>query len=170
MAQRAHVLVSRCLLGDPVRYDGDANPAEHSALDRWRREGRVIPVCPEVLGGLQTPRPAAEIESGEGIDGTDVLAGRAEVRTTSGEDVTGAFVDGAHEALFEALDADVRVAVLKEGSPSCGSGRIYDGTFDGSVRDGGKGVTTALLEAYEISVYSEDEIDLADAHLRRLDR
>ncbi len=166
---RAHVLVSRCLLGEPVRYDGEANPVEGSVLERWRREGRVVPVCPEVVGGLQIPRPPAEIESGEGVDGADVLAGEARVLTESGEDVTEAFVAGARRALFEALESEARVAVLKEGSPSCGSGRIYDGNFDGEVRDGGRGVTAALLEAYDVAVYSEDEVEQADEHLRRLD-
>lgn len=166
---RARVLVSRCLLGEPVRYDGEANPVEDSILDRWRREGRVVPVCPEVMGGLQTPRPPAEIESGEGVDGADVLAGEARVLTESGEDVTDAFLTGARRALIEALESEARVAVLKEGSPSCGSGRMYDGTFDGQVRDGGRGVTAALLEAYDVAVYSEEEFEQADEHLRRLD-
>lgn len=170
MNHRAHVLVSRCLLGDPVRYDGDANRVEDSALQRWRREGRIIPVCPEVMGGLDTPRPPAEIEPGEGLEGDDVLAGGARVQTASGADVTDAFVEGAHQALIEALEAEVQVAVLKEGSPSCGSGRIYDGTFEGEQRDGAMGVTAALLEAYDITVYSEYELERADAHLRRIDR
>jgi uncharacterized protein YbbK (DUF523 family) len=68
------------------------------------------------------------------------------------------------------LEARVQVAVLKEGSPSCGSGRIYDGTFEGEEREGAMGVTAALLEAYDITVYSEDELERADAHLRRIDQ
>ncbi len=104
-------------------------------------KGKAIPVCPEQLGGLATPRPTAEISGGTGAD---VLEGRAEVRTSSGADVTDNFTRGAREALSIAKAAGAREAILKAKSPSCGCGLIYDGTFSGRLVEG-NGVTAELL-------------------------
>lgn len=155
------VLVSACLLGQRVRYDGgDDARVEDEVLARWSAEGRVVPFCPEVAGGLSIPRPPAEIRGG---DGRDVLAGRARV-TTRERDVTEAFLAGAEAALRVARAQGVVAAVLKDRSPSCASRALYDGSFSGRRRPG-MGVTAARLEAAGIRVFSEAEIAEARAFL-----
>lgn len=153
------VLVSACLLGAPVRYNGKDKKSGHPVLERWLREGRVVSACPEVLGGLGTPRAPSEIVHIEGL---------RRVVANTGRDVTTEFGRGAALALDQALTNDVRVAVLKEGSPSCGTSWTYDGTFSGT-RIGGEGVTSALLRSRGIRVFSEEEFDAADALLAALD-
>lgn len=160
------ILVSSCLLGVPVRYDGTARRRDDRLLARWRAEGRLIPCCPEVHGGLPVPRPAAEISGGLG---GDVLDGRARVLTRDGADVTGYFLEGARRTLERARAYGVRMAILKEGSPSCGSGRVYDGSFGGRSVPG-EGVTTALLERNGIAVFAEDALEEAAAYLAGLER
>ena len=152
---KARILVSRCLLGDPVRFDGRAKPLAHPLLRRWREEGRLVPVCPELLGGLAVPRAPAEITGG---DGADVLAGRARVRTIDGMDVTEAFIAGAAAARRLAEQHGCRFALLKENSPSCGPHRIHDGAFSGGLRQG-MGVMAALLKAAGLRVFSEHELE-----------
>lgn len=115
----------------------------------------LIPVCPEQLGGLSTPRPPAEIVGG---DGTDVLDGCASVITVEGEDKTREFLDGAHQTLEIAKSQNAAHAVLKSRSPSCGCGRIYNGTFTGELGDG-EGVTAALLRRHGIQVMTEADIE-----------
>ena len=159
------ILVSACLLGRPVRYDGTGRRSDHRVFERWRAEGRLVPVCPEVHGGLPVPRPPAEISGGLG---GDVLDGRARVLTRDGADVTEYFLDGARQALDQARANGVRMAILKEGSPSCGSDRVHDGSFTGR-RISGERVTTALLERHGIAVFAEDAIDEAAAHLAELE-
>jgi uncharacterized protein YbbK (DUF523 family) len=156
------VLVSSCLLGERVRFNGSDARANSAMLDRWLSEDRVVAFCPEVAGGLPVPRPAAEISGGEGLQ---VLDHRAVVLTRTGQDVTEFFVRGARLALEAARECGATIAVLKEGSPSCGSSRIYDGAFQG-VSKSGAGVTTELLRQHGIAVFSENELDLADAALR----
>ncbi|MEV7010419.1 DUF523 domain-containing protein [Streptosporangium sp. NPDC051022] len=159
------ILVSACLMGQRVRYDGAAKTSGDELLAAWRREGRLVPFCPEVEGGLPVPRPAAEIEGGAG--GAAVLAGAARVLTTDGTDVTRAFLAGAQSALAVARSFGARIAILKEASPSCGSLTIYDGTFRGR-RTPGTGVTTALLELHGISVFTENHITDAAVRLCEL--
>lgn len=154
-------------MGQRVRYDGGAKTSSDELLAAWKAEGRLVPFCAEVEGGLPVPRPAAEIESGAG--GAAVIAGAARVLTTGGDDVTAAFLSGAQAALAVATSFGVRVAILKEGSPSCGALNIYDGTFRGR-RTPGQGVTTALLELHGIKVFTEEHIADAAAYLRDLDR
>jgi len=160
------VLVSACLLGQAVRYDATDKKIDDDVLQRWTAEGRVVAVCPEVAGGLAVPRPPAEIKGG--IGGRAVLAGEARVVASTGADVTTAFVHGAEQALAKARALDIRVAVLKEGSPSCGSTYTYDGTFT-RARMPAPGVTTSLLTAHGIRVFSEHDLAAADAALRELD-
>ncbi len=133
-------LVSSCLAGVPCRYDGAARPDPDVVADV--AAGRSLPLCAEVLGGLPTPRPAAEIVGG---DGHDVLAGRASVRTRDGADLTAQFVAGALEVARRAAAAGVVEAVLQARSPSCGCGRIYSGAHDGTLVDG-DGVVAAALQ------------------------
>ncbi len=144
------ILVSACLVGCRCRYDQGAKP--HDPVIVLVREGKAVPVCPEQMGGLPTPRLPAEIIGG---DGDDVLDGRARVVNAAGEDVTDQFLAGAREALRMAEAAGAKAAVLKERSPSCGSAAIYDGTFQGAVRPG-QGVTAALLRRHGIAVFSEE--------------
>ncbi|MEU8357255.1 DUF523 domain-containing protein [Nonomuraea sp. NPDC048882] len=160
------ILVSACLMGRKVRFDGRAKTSSDAWLAGWREEGRLVPYCPEVEGGLPIPRPAAEIEGGAG--GAAVLAGAAQVLASDGSDVTAAFVSGARGALAAARSHGVRMAVLKEGSPSCGVLSIYDGSFQGR-RAPGQGVTTALLEQHGIRVFTEEQLDEAAAYLRTLE-
>ncbi|MEJ3574386.1 DUF523 domain-containing protein [Pseudomonas fragi] len=150
------VLVSRCLLGHRVRYDGGAS-GPYAQLTQWQAEGRVIALCPEVAGGLPTPRAAAEIPGGQGVE---VLAGKAAVITTEGEDVTEAFVSGARQALALVERHGIRLAILKANSPSCGNRLTYDGSFSG-VKVEGQGVTAALLTRAGVQVFSELELEEA---------
>lgn len=155
------ILVSACLLGQPVRYDGRGKALKDSLLERWSGEGRLVPICPEISAGFGTPRPAAEIMAGS--DGLDVLAGTARVIEATGADVTGPIIEGARLALEAARQAGCRFALLTDGSPSCGSTFIYAGGFDGRFKPG-VGVVAALLAAEGISVFPESQIaELAEA-------
>lgn len=135
------ILVSACLLGVCCRYDGQAKPHE-GALSLLGRH-TLIPVCPEIYGGLATPRPAAE-RVGE------------RVLTAQGGDVTAQYRRGAEETLRLGQLYGCEAALLKERSPSCGSGVIHNGRFDGGLTPG-DGVTAALLRANGIAVYGESE-------------
>ncbi|KPF49087.1 purine nucleoside phosphorylase [beta proteobacterium AAP121] len=151
---RPPVLVSACLLGQAVRHDGRDKRSDHPVLRAWLAQGRVLPLCPELAGGLSVPRLPAEIEAGAG--GAAVVAGRARVLDVQGGDVTAAFLRGAEAALALVRQHGVRVAVLKAGSPSCGSAWTYDGRFQGGRTDQ-PGVTAAVLRAAGVQVFSEEE-------------
>lgn len=142
---RKRILVIACLLGVCCRYDGRGNPSAQ-VLDLLKRDDlELIPVCPEQLGGLPTPRlPSERVE--------DRIINRA------GENVTDQFLRGAAEALRLARSYGCDVAVLKERSPSCGCGRIYDGSFTGTLTEG-NGVTTELLLSAGIQVVGESRIE-----------
>ncbi|MBC2689144.1 MULTISPECIES: DUF523 domain-containing protein [Pseudomonas] len=157
------ILVSRCLLGHRVRYDGGAS-GPFDQLQQWIAEGRVVALCPEVAGGLPTPRAAAEIPGGQG---TQVLDGHARVITTEGEDVSAEFLSGAQQALALVQQHAIRIAVLKANSPSCGNLLTYDGTFSG-VKVSGEGVTAALLTRHGVQVFSELQLAEAAAALASL--
>jgi len=136
------ILVSACLLGCPCRYDGQSKPC--AALLELQKTHTLIPVCPEQMGGLATPRPPAERQA-EGVF------------TEAGADVTAQYRRGAEEALRLCRLYGCDCAVLKEKSPSCGSGQIYDGSFSRKLT-AGDGVTAALLKENGISVYGESEV------------
>lgn len=135
-------LCSACLLGVKCRYDGK-DSLNKRVIELLKTEF-LIPVCPEQLGGLPTPREPAEIVGNRVI-------------TKSGIDVTEKFVRGAKETLRIAKLFGVKEAILKQGSPSCGCGRIYDGTFSGKTIKG-DGVTTALLKKHGIKVITEEDL------------
>ncbi|MEU1663158.1 DUF523 domain-containing protein [Streptomyces sparsogenes] len=140
------ILVSACLRGVPCRFDGrhKASPEFEEAV-----AGReVVAFCPEVAGGLTTPRRPAELVGG---DGHDVLDGTARVVEDTGRDVTEAFVAGARRALAAARQGGCGEALLMPRSPSCGRGGVYDGSFAGELVPG-DGVTAALLERNGIAV------------------
>ena len=144
------ILVSACLAGFDVKYNGSHNLNEK--IKKWFDEKKAIPICPEVLGGLSIPREPAEIVGGEG---EDVLDGHAKVITNNGIDVTEQFMKGANETLKIALELNATMVILKERSPSCGSSMIYSGEFNGNKRKG-TGVTAALLKRNGIQVLSEE--------------
>jgi uncharacterized protein YbbK (DUF523 family) len=160
------VLVSACLLGQPVRYHGGSAECRDPILQRWLAEGRVIAVCPEMAGGLPAPRPAAEIRPSQ--DGVRVLRAGARVIDAAGADVTSAFARGAEQTLAIARARRVQIAVLKEGSPSCGSGYVYDGSFSGT-RAPGMGVTAACLAEAGVRVFSESQLVQAALYLEELE-
>jgi uncharacterized protein YbbK (DUF523 family) len=154
------ILISACLLGERVRYHGGDARIEHGILERWRSEGRLVPLCPEVAGGLTTPRPAAEIRT--------TASGRR-VLTAAGDDVTAAFERGAEMAAATCAAGGIRIAVLKDGSPSCGSTSVYDGRFRG-VRVSGRGITAERLAAAGIAVFREDQLEAANEYVGTLER
>ncbi|WP_286234095.1 DUF523 domain-containing protein [Thalassotalea sediminis] len=138
------ILVSACLMGELVRYDGGHQKLINEVIERWRHQGRIIQVCPEVAGGLSIPRLPAERVNGLIID-------------TSGKNVTDAFVKGANQTLDICKKHGIKYALLKESSPSCGSNTIYDGSFNGT-KIPGQGVTAALLQQHGIEVFSEQTL------------
>ena len=142
-SQRPAILVSACLLGVCCNHRGAASPSpEVAALASTHR---LVPVCPEVAGGLPTPRPAAEIQA----DGR--------VRTAEGSDVTDLYERGARQAVAVALAAGITEAVLKARSPSCGPTEVYDGTFS-RTRVAGEGITARALRAAGVTVRSEEDL------------
>ena len=147
------LLISACLLGLRVRYDGGGFDPVQLLLD-WQSEGRLVVVCPEVAGGLPTPRPPAEIPGGQGAL---VLAGEQVVVTDQGEDVSAAFIRGAEQALALVRKHRIRYALLKARSPSCGNVENYDGSFSG-VRVSGEGVTAAALRQAGGRVFNEEQL------------
>ena len=136
------ILISACLVGDNVKYDGgnNKNPLIEKLLEKYE----LVPFCPEVEGGLPTPRHPSEQRGEQVVNDID-------------EDVTDEFNRGADLALNICLYLQIKIAILKERSPSCGVHSIYDGTFSHKVIPG-SGVTAALLKRKGITVYSEDEI------------
>ncbi len=144
------LLISACLLGINCKYNGDNNKSEE--LMDFIKAFDTIPICPEQLGGLTTPRAAAEIKGGSG---EAVLKGEARVYIKEGGDVTEKFIRGAKETLELAKLYGCEAAILKARSPSCGCGTIYDGSFSGKTIVG-NGICTQLLLDNSIKVYSEE--------------
>lgn len=141
------ILVSACLLGVSCRYDGKSKP--HPAVLALQGQHQLIPVCGEIFGGLPTPRIPAERVGGR-------------VLTEDGRDVTQEYHRGAEEVLALARRLDCKAALLKERSPSCGTGEIYDGSFTRTLT-AGDGVTAELLRASGIAVFGESRLaDLAE--------
>ena len=158
-------LVSACLLGMRTTYDDSSHPQPH--LIELAARGRVVPLCPEVAGGLPTPRPPAEIVGGDGravspSNGGAVLDGQARVLTRDGDDVSAAFVAGAQVALEMAQRFGIKTAIMQTRSPSCGHCQIHDGSFDGRLVDG-QGVAAALLTRHGVRVLSPNEFQEWDA-------
>ncbi len=139
------LLISACLLGLACRYDGRSVPLDAAALDKLKERWSLVPVCPEQLGGLPTPRPPAERKCGG-------------VFTGSGTDVTAQYARGAGESVRLAAFFGCKTALLKAHSPSCGSGEIYDGTFSHTLVPG-DGICASLLKANGIAVLSELDIE-----------
>lgn len=137
------ILVSACLLGENCKYSGGNNKNEK--VIALSKKHKLIPICPECFGELPTPRPPAEIKGDKVIN-------------KLGEDVTEQFADGAEKALYVAEEAGCQIAILKERSPSCGFGEIYDGSFTGKLIRG-NGITAQLLYDHGITILGESKAD-----------
>lgn len=135
------ILISSCFLGEKARYNGKVKALLNPLVKQWQKEQRLIGICPEVIGGLAIPRSPAEIR------GESVI-------TCDGNDVTKQFVFGAEQALALCQQHNIRFALLKEFSPSCGSDTIYDGTFS-ERKIKGQGICSQLLRQHGIQVFSE---------------
>lgn len=136
------ILISACLVGLSCRYDGQAKPVD--GIEELQKKHTLIPFCPECMGGLPTPRPPAEIVEDRVVN-------------KEGADVTEAYQKGAEETLRLCKLLWCDCAILKEKSPSCGHGKVYDGTFSGTLTEG-NGITAALLQKEGIPVYGESDI------------
>lgn len=147
------IVISACLCGANCRYNGESS-LDEKAL-KILKSGKALLICPEELGGMDTPRNPHEIKGGTGAD---VLNGKAIVIGSNGEESTELFIKGAKEAYRIAKNADVKLAILKSRSPSCGHGKIYDGNFTGNKIDG-NGVTAELFVKNRIDVITEEELD-----------
>src|SRR3990167_6692983 len=152
------ILISGCLIGQKVRYDAKDCLQNNERLQQWIRDGKVISICPEMAGGLPTPRAPSEIEPGKNAE--SVLQFQARVLTNQGVDVSDEYRRGAQKALMLAQENGIKVAILKARSPSCGSKQVYDGTYSKKLVDG-MGITAALLTQNGIRVFDETEIDAA---------
>ncbi len=151
------IVISSCLLGEPCRYDGKKAKLEvrkkiERILPLLEKEFHIISICPEVLGGLSTPRVPAEIIGNRVVN-------------REGNDVTEFYYGGAVKVLEIAKDENVKMAILKERSPSCGSNEIYDGSFEGILIKG-EGVTAKILRENKIEVFSEEEIEEVEKIIR----
>ena len=142
MMNKPNIIVSACLLGCNCKYNGSNNYCEK--IEKLKEQYNIIDICPEVLGGLSTPRIPSEIVDDKVIN-------------KEGLDVTDNYNVGANLALEKALENNCKIAILKAKSPSCGSGKIYDGTFTSTLIDG-DGITTRLFKQHNIKVYTEEEI------------
>jgi uncharacterized protein YbbK (DUF523 family) len=151
-SKRELILCSACLLGINCRYN--AVPKTNESILQLSKEKILIPVCPEQLGGLTTPRYKAELT----VDGKKILEGKGRVLSENDENLTEEFLKGAYETLHIAKMYNITKAILKQGSPSCGCGVVYDGTFSGR-KIFGDGVTTALLKKHKIDVKTEEDFE-----------
>ena len=151
------ILTSECLYGGRiVRYDGGEVPETHPTYLKWKEEGRLIPICPEVFGGLPTPRPDSQ------RIGDRVVA-------CTGPDVTEEYTKGALEAVRLAKENDVAFCIMKQDSPSCGSKTIYDGTFTDTIIPG-QGLAVEMLRDAGFKVFAEEDMDEAAAYLESLEK
>lgn len=152
------ILISACLYGENVRYDGKNNSImDHPFIQKLNQEGRLLPVCPEVLGGLGTPRVPVECDE----------QGRA--MNKNGENKTENFQIGAESVAKTAIDEDIGVALMKARSPSCGKGKVYDGTFSKKLIKG-NGFAVQRLEQQGVKVFSEEELDHLEYFLEKSDK
>ncbi|MBI1216297.1 MAG: DUF523 domain-containing protein [Alphaproteobacteria bacterium] len=157
------ILVSACFLGEDVTYDGGSNFVDHPLMQKWIKEGRLVRVCPEMAGGLPQRRPPANIIGPGGGEG--VIDGAARVLTEHG-DVTEQFLRGANRALELVKRHDIKIAIMKEKSPSCGSHEIFDG--EGKEVIPGNGVAAALLKQHGVTVFNENELEKVATFLESL--
>lgn len=149
----ALIIISACLCGVNCKYNGKNNLKD--GVEKLLKEGKVIPVCPEQLGGMETPREPHEIVNSTALE---ILRGKGKVLSETYKDSTDKFVKGAYETLKIAKALGVKEAILKSNSPSCGFGIIYDGNFSGK-KIRGNGITAELLQKENIKIYNEEQIE-----------
>lgn len=156
------ILISACLLGEKVRYDGQDCLQMHPRLQQYMKEKKVVTICPEMAGGLPTPRPPSEIEPHGSAEA--ILRFEAKVLTKNGDDVSREYIKGAEKALELAQKYDIRCAILKARSPSCGSKQVYDGTHSKKLVDGMGAIDKAqqILRPEFVEAYQENRITDAD--------
>lgn len=142
MKMKTKILVSACLLGENCKYSGGNN--KNDEVIALGEKYELVPICPECFAGLPIPRVPSEIKDGR-------------VYSKNGEDLTDKFIEGAQQALYVAKECNAPCAVLKENSPSCGFGKIYDGSFSGKKIDG-NGIAAQLLFDNEIQIFGESQI------------
>lgn len=160
------ILISGCLIGLKVRYHGGDALCNNHIIEQWKKDVRIVAICSEVSAGLPVPRPSSEIVNGTA---KDIFAGKAAVITHTGIERTDAFVNGAFKALALAKKFDIKIAVLKKDSPSCGNAMIYDGSFSGKMIPG-LGVTAQLLSDNGIMVFNELQLEEANIYVQLLDK
>ena len=151
-------IISACLCGVNCKYNGQNNSNDRCL--KLFKEGKAVLVCPEQLGGLQTPRNPVELNNMV----SKVVNGEGKAINNEGKDVTKQFLNGAYETLKIARELGATKAILKEGSPSCGSNLVYDGTFAGN-KIKGKGITTYILEKEGITVFSDEDLEVNNSKL-----
>ena len=144
-----------------MRWDGSSRPVPDPRILAWQQQGLLLPLCPEVEGGLGCPRPPAEIST----DAARVLAGQGSVFTADGADVGAAFIRGARRALQLIREHDLPYALLKARSPSCGPDQVYDGRFRQQLREGA-GLTAHLLRTAGVEVFDESPAGLQALTIR----
>ena len=162
---KSKIFVSGCLGGAEIRYNGTGIPMNNLIWQKWELEGRLFHFCPELAAGFNVPRPAAEIVGGHAID---IIEGTAKVIESTGNDATQLFIEGAELAVEAAKANGVVLAVMTDGSPSCGSTYIGAGNFDGSIVEG-KGVVAQMLQNHGIEVFPHTQLEEADKFLYRLE-
>lgn len=150
------ILISQCFLGDNVRYNSIVLTLAHPLIELWQQQKRFITICPEVSGGLSVPREPAEIQQSSN-----------EVITQTSINVSAQFSLGAQKALALCQQHNIRFALLKESSPSCGSTLIYDGSFTNN-KVLGQGVTSQLLTQHNIKVFSENKLEALEKLLDKV--
>lgn len=150
------ILTSSCLYGDHCRYDAKDVPLLDETYLKWKQEGRLVKVCPEVFGGLPTPRPDSQRQGDK-------------VTACTGKDVTAEYTAGAREALRLAKEYDVAFCLMKQDSPSCGSKEIYDGTFtDTKIK--GEGLAVQFLREAGFKVFAEEDMEEAMRYLEEVEK
>lgn len=142
-----NILVSKCLLGENCKYSGGNN--YNKSVVEFCENHNIIPICPECMGGLPTPREPSEIRFVNGVE---------KVFTQSGCDVSASFQKGAEASLKAANENETELCILKESSPSCGVNNIYDGTFS-HVKISGMGLTAKILKQNGFKILSEKDIE-----------
>lgn len=163
---KTKILVSACLMGFKIRYNGQDKPLIAEALARWQQEQRLVVHCPELAAGLATPRLPAELVGG---GGQEALNGMANILESDGTDVSQHYLLAAWLALKTAQDSRCQLALMTDGSPTCGSQKIHDGSFQG-ITQPGMGVAAALLRQHGIEVYAETELVKLIARVDELDK
>ncbi len=153
------ILFSACLLGEKVRYDGQDKQIDSPIIRKWLSKDLVVSICPEVVGGLPIPRLAAEIQDPDAIP--------IKVLNNEQQDVTQYFIQGAEKTLAVCQKYQIKMAIMTDNSPSCGSSKIYDGHFSGNKIEG-QGVTVRLLEKHGIKVFSHFQLELAEKYYQSL--